>query len=106
MALLDGSFIQLWNNVNTGSSFLEFANPTEYPAIDLGGPELSLDDPDSSFSSVGLPYYKEELLSSWSDPSFVYNVGMPSNTNFSQDSVTDMKPTGFGWHANIVYKGP
>lgn len=96
MALLDGSFIQLWNNVNTGSSFLEFANPTEYPAIDLGGPELSLDDPDSSFSSVGLPYYKEELLSSWSDPSFVYNVGMPSNTNFSQDSVTDMKPTGFG----------
>lgn len=95
MALTDGAFIQLWNNVNTNSSFVEFASSTEFPDIDLGGPDFPIDDLSTPLSSVGMPYYKEELLSSWSDPSLIFNVGMPANM-IDNENITDLKPAAFG----------
>lgn len=98
MALSDGAFIQLWNNSNTNSLFLEYPNPTEFPVIDICGAPMDIDDTSLPLSSIGMPYYKEELLSSWSDPHFVFETGMPS-CPIATDTLVDMKPTDFGGYA-------
>lgn len=98
MALSDGSYVQLWNNSNSSSNFTEFPNPMEFPVMDMSGPLIDIDDHSAPLSSVGMPYYKEELLSSWSDPNFVFDTGMPA-VPISTDSLVDIKPTGFGGYA-------
>lgn len=98
IALSDGAFIQLWNNSNSSSQFSEFPNPTEFPVMDMGGVHIDVDDMRVPLSSVGMPYYKEELLSSWSDPNFVFETGMPA-TPITTDLFVDMKPTDFGGYA-------
>ena len=98
MALSDGTFVQLWNNSDTSSLFLEYPNPSGFPVVDAGGTPMDVDDTSVPISSVGMPYYKEELLSSWSDPNFVFETGMPSCA-ISTDSLVDMKPTDFGGYA-------
>lgn len=98
LALSDGAFIQLWNNSNSSSQFLEYPNPTEFPVMDIGGVPFNVDDENIPISSVGMPYYKEELLSSWSDPNFVFETGMPASS-ITTDTLVDMKPTDFGGYA-------
>lgn len=98
MAISDGAFVQLWNNSNSASQFLEFPSPMEFPVMDMGGTALDLDDTRVPLSSVGMPYYKEELLSSWSDPSFVFETGMPASP-IATELLVDLKPTDFGGYA-------
>lgn len=80
VALSDESgFVHLWSSASPAGGFTEFAYPLEFPS---GGQEplvpVGVDDYSTPLSVVGMPYYKEELLSSWSDPRFVFDTGMPA----------------------------
>jgi PAB-dependent poly(A)-specific ribonuclease subunit 2 len=66
--------IHLWGSPSK-VHFPEYSNPTEFPDTAIPPPVMdwSLDTP---LSTVGMPYYKENLLSGW--PShMVFDVGTP-----------------------------
>ncbi|KAL7770324.1 hypothetical protein CFE70_000257 [Pyrenophora teres f. teres 0-1] len=76
IALADSnSHIHLWGSP-TKVHFPEYSNPTEF-ADQHVPPQVSMDwSPDKPLNTVGMPYYKEQLLSSW--PShLVFEVGAP-----------------------------
>lgn len=100
LALADGPYIQLWDNHHQendeslpSSTFNEFCAPTDFPVdpsvytssqvSSIVPPQptyFDIDDFDTPLSSIGLPYYKEELVSSWAvEPGMrmVFDVGMP-----------------------------
>ncbi|KAF2020982.1 PAB-dependent poly(A)-specific ribonuclease subunit PAN2 [Aaosphaeria arxii CBS 175.79] len=91
-ALSDTSFnIRLWGSPSK-VHFPEYSNPTEFadPAIPPPSMDWSLDTP---LSTIGMPYYKEHLLSGW--PShMVFEVGAPSpkidNTILNNMTRTEM----------------
>lgn len=80
--------IQLWGGPATTSgvgsvNFTDFSAPLDYPTSDLSKTMMmspfDVDDYSRSLASIGMPYYKEELLSSWSDPkSRIFDTGMPA----------------------------
>ncbi|ORY62658.1 exonuclease [Pseudomassariella vexata] len=82
VALADGEFnIHLWGSVSK-IHFAELANPVEF--AQSGGPMPSLDWNDNTpLSSVGMPYYREVLLSAWPRDS-VYEVGAPPTKEDTQ----------------------
>ncbi|KAI1777276.1 PAB-dependent poly(A)-specific ribonuclease subunit PAN2 [Hypoxylon cercidicola] len=67
-------FIHLWGSPNK-MHFAEFATPIEL-AEPTPGPRLEFDSPDTSLSTVGMPYYREVLLSAWPN-NMVTEVGAP-----------------------------
>lgn len=96
LALTEGPYIQLWSNQDetavTNASFNEFSNPMEFPVdpatytqpiSSIAPPSpayIDIDDENVPLSTVGLPYYKDELLSSWAiEPGMpmIFNEGMP-----------------------------
>ncbi|ANB14502.1 Pan2p [Sugiyamaella lignohabitans] len=71
-------YIHLWSNtVNPSASFSEFSAPLDFPTSQDPPLHFGVDD-DVSLATVGMPYYKEELLSSWSNEDMVFKLGMPS----------------------------
>lgn len=101
-------FVQLWTNDTTSqkqSTFAEFPGPIEFPTDNQDEyiPQLDLDDLSTPLSSIGLPYYKSELLSSWSDR-LVFNSGMPP-AKIGPDVLDNMKTSGFvGYATNPKHK--
>ncbi|XXG95724.1 poly(A)-specific ribonuclease [Hypoxylon texense] len=67
-------FIHLWGSPNK-LHFAEFATPIEL-AEPTPGPRLEFDSLDTSLSTVGMPYYREVLLSAWPN-NMVTEVGAP-----------------------------
>ena len=62
--------LHLWSYANNDTqSFTNFPNPIEQPDLDLmmmqNLPRVSIDDESYPLSSVGLPYYKDFLLSNY-----------------------------------------
>ncbi|CAN6606610.1 Pan2p-PAN3 deadenylation complex catalytic subunit Pan2p [Trichomonascus vanleenenianus] len=93
MALTDtDGFVQLWSTETAATpQFTEYPVPMEFPTVQDAGYVLDdVNDPQVPLSSVGMPYYKEELLSSWSDPSYVFEVGMPP-AKIDQDVMNNLK---------------
>ncbi|KAI4925267.1 poly(A)-specific ribonuclease [Alternaria conjuncta] len=76
IALADSnSHIHLWGSP-TKVHFPEYSNPTETADHNVPPPPQMDWSPDTPLSTVGMPYYKEQLLSSW--PShLVFEVGAP-----------------------------
>ncbi|KAF2837605.1 PAB-dependent poly(A)-specific ribonuclease subunit PAN2 [Patellaria atrata CBS 101060] len=74
-ALSDGhAGIHLWGSP-AKMQFTEYSNPTEFPDTPLPVPSVDW-QPDTPLSTVGIPYYRETLLSAW--PShMVFEVGAP-----------------------------
>lgn len=111
MVLTDSEgFLQLWANStgpSSGTGFSEFPVPLELPTAGADS-AIVIDAPyfDSTpLSAVGMPYYKEELLSSWSDPNFVFNTGMPAPA-IDADIVAALKPGEVGSFAPYKKRRP
>ncbi|KAF2737040.1 PAB-dependent poly(A)-specific ribonuclease subunit PAN2 [Polyplosphaeria fusca] len=87
--------IHLWGSP-TKVHFPEYSNPTEFADHDIPPPSMDW-SPETPLSTVGMPYYKEHLLSSW--PShLVYEVGAPPAKIDSQ-ILTSMTRTDMGFFA-------
>ncbi|KAI6082233.1 PAB-dependent poly(A)-specific ribonuclease subunit PAN2 [Hypoxylon rubiginosum] len=67
-------YIHLWGSPNK-MHFAEFATPIEL-AEPTPGPRLEFDSLDTSLSTVGMPYYREVLLSAWPN-NMITEVGAP-----------------------------
>ncbi|KAH7135765.1 PAB-dependent poly(A)-specific ribonuclease subunit PAN2 [Dendryphion nanum] len=95
-ALSDTSFnMRLWGSPNK-VHFPEYSNPTEFADSPLPPPTMdwSLDTP---LSTVGMPYYKEHLLSGW--PShMVFEVGAPP-AKIDSTILNNMTRTDIGFFA-------
>lgn len=99
LALADGPYVQLWNNrklivitlflllhlMNTQNLLnfqliLLYISQSHSPLSDEPPPYIDIDDDSVPLSAIGMPYYKDELLSSWSqEPGMpmIFNEGMP-----------------------------
>ncbi|OTB09293.1 hypothetical protein M426DRAFT_77218 [Hypoxylon sp. CI-4A] len=79
IALADGDcFIHLWGSPNK-IHFAEFPTPIETADSGPGpvaAPRIDFDDLDTPLSSVGMPYYREVLLSAWPSNA-ITEVGAP-----------------------------
>lgn len=75
LAITDGfCYIHLWGSP-VRMHFTEYSNPTEFPDHVLPPPSLEMSS-DTPLNTVGLPYYRETLLSAW--PShMIFEVGAP-----------------------------
>ncbi|KAI2469613.1 PAB-dependent poly(A)-specific ribonuclease subunit PAN2 [Annulohypoxylon bovei var. microspora] len=75
VVLADGDcYIHLWGSPNK-IHFAEFPTPIE--TADSGtGPRIEFDTPDTPLSTVGMPYYREVLLSAWPS-NMVTEIGAP-----------------------------
>lgn len=110
LALADGPEIQLWNNRSDDSgSFNEFAAPIDFPvdpAASITQPAyIDIDDESVPLSSVGMPYYKDELLSSWSQQPgmpMVFEEGMPQQ-RMPFDVLTQIKAAATSKHSSISH---
>ncbi|RYP44071.1 hypothetical protein DL768_009430 [Monosporascus sp. mg162] len=76
IALADGDYnIHLWGS-RSKIHFAEFATPVEF--ADAAEPTPQLDwNIDTPLSSIGLPYYREVLLSAWPSNIAITEVGAP-----------------------------
>ena len=96
LALADADCsIQLWGSPSK-LHFAEFSNPVEFP--DVPSVPAPMDwDSDTPLSSVGLPYYREQLLSAW--PSHLtFEVGH-APPKIDPDILASMTMTEFGGYA-------
>lgn len=119
LALTDGAYVQLWSNSADDPTFNEFAAPLDFPVdpavytqpissmIPAQPRRIDIDDDSTPLSAIGLPYYKDELLSSWSiEPGMpmVFDEGMPPaklppdvlrqlQAAINDNSSTDIHPT-------------
>jgi PAB-dependent poly(A)-specific ribonuclease subunit 2 len=95
-ALADSnSHIHLWGSPSK-VHFPEYSNPTEFADHPLPTPSMdwSLDTP---LNTVGMPYYKETLLSSW--PShMIFEVGAPP-AKIDSAILSNMTRTDIGFFA-------
>lgn len=98
MTLTDSEgFVQLWTNGSGAASFAEFPGPIEFPTSQEDYlHQIDVDDLSTPLSTAGMPYYKDELLSSWSDP-LVFNTGMPP-PKISKEILENSKSRG-----NVTY---
>ncbi|OLL26919.1 PAB-dependent poly(A)-specific ribonuclease subunit PAN2 [Neolecta irregularis DAH-3] len=67
--------LQLWGN-NDKPRFSQFPAPTEWPDVVPIEKTISINS-DEPLNSIGMPYYREELLSSW-PTHMIFEVGKPS----------------------------
>lgn len=68
--------LYLWSADNT-SHFNNFSKPVDYPVepdYDRTKAVFNINDMDKPLNSVGMPYYKESLLSNWPDE-LIFKVG-------------------------------
>ncbi|KAI1813850.1 PAB-dependent poly(A)-specific ribonuclease subunit PAN2 [Poronia punctata] len=76
IALADGDcFIHLWGSP-TKIHFTEFPRPVETADTPAPVPSTNFDDYDTPLSAVGMPYYREVLLSAWPS-NMICEVGAP-----------------------------
>ncbi|KAI2772765.1 PAB-dependent poly(A)-specific ribonuclease subunit PAN2 [Daldinia loculata] len=75
IALADADcYIHLWGSPSK-IHFAEFPTPIE--TADSGtGPRIEFDSPDAPLSAVGMPYYREVLLSAWPS-NMITEIGAP-----------------------------
>lgn len=75
LALADAdSILQLWGKPDK-IKFTEISNPVEWASVPSQTPAVEFNE-HTPLSSVGMPYYREQLLSAW--PShLIYEVGKP-----------------------------
>ncbi|KZF21116.1 hypothetical protein L228DRAFT_269516 [Xylona heveae TC161] len=92
LALTDGDcFLHLWGS-RSKIHFAELSSPTELadPVVPLQPLDWSIDTP---LHSIGLPYYRDTLLSSW--PShLVFEVGNPPS-KLDPDILATMTASGY-----------
>ncbi|KAI9702842.1 MAG: poly(A)-specific ribonuclease [Candelina mexicana] len=96
LALADGDCsIHLWGSP-AKIHFAEFSNPTEFE--DSSAPPSSVDwTAETPLSSIGMPYYREQLLSAW--PSYLtFEVGNPP-PRVDPEVLISMTPADFGGYA-------
>ncbi|KAK6354956.1 poly(A)-specific ribonuclease [Orbilia brochopaga] len=75
LALADAdAILQLWGKPDK-MRFTELSNPVEWPSAPTPRPNIDFNE-NTPLSAVGMPYYREPLLSAW--PShMVFDVGKP-----------------------------
>ncbi|KAH0559633.1 hypothetical protein GP486_003846 [Trichoglossum hirsutum] len=98
LALADADCsIHLWGSPEK-LRFSEFSNPTELPDVPASLPPIEW-TAETPLSSIGLPYYREQLLSAW--PShLIFEVGSPP-AKIDPDILSSMTSTDFGgWAPN------
>lgn len=69
--------VQVWGTPEA-STFTEFGRPVEWadsPLDTLG--VINVDEEDTPLNSIGMPYYREKLLSAWPSD-MIFNVGAPT----------------------------
>ncbi|KAF2262002.1 PAB-dependent poly(A)-specific ribonuclease subunit PAN2 [Lojkania enalia] len=95
-ALSDSScHIHLWGSPSK-VHFPEYGNQTDFADAAIPPPNMDW-APDTPLSSVGMPYYKEPLLSSW--PShLIYEVGAPPS-KIDSAILNSMNRTDIGFFA-------
>lgn len=83
--------LQLWSQKSM-PLFSEFSTPLEWPNMHVNVPDVRI-DVDTPLNIIGMPYYREELFSSW--PShLVYDIGkIPCTLN--PDTISNMKTVEF-----------
>ncbi|GAP92580.2 putative PAB-dependent poly -specific ribonuclease subunit PAN2 [Rosellinia necatrix] len=77
VALADNDYsIHLWGSPSK-IHFTEFGRPVETADAPSAVPRIDFDTWDSPLSSVGMPYYREQLLSAWPGNMITGVVGLP-----------------------------
>ncbi|KAI9886097.1 MAG: hypothetical protein M1823_002115 [Watsoniomyces obsoletus] len=96
LALADADcFIQLWGSPSK-IRFAEMVSPTEFSAVRSVRTSIEWSS-HSQLNAVGMPYYREQLLSAW--PShLVFEIGAPP-VKIDPDILASMAPTDFGGYA-------
>ncbi|EPS41531.1 hypothetical protein H072_4574 [Dactylellina haptotyla CBS 200.50] len=96
LALADAdAILQLWGKPDK-IRFTELSNPVEWASVPTPLPNVDI-GPDSALSMVGMPYYREQLLSAW--PShMVFEVGKPP-PKIDSDILAKMKMHDFVGYA-------
>ncbi|QSL66214.1 hypothetical protein MERGE_000589 [Pneumocystis wakefieldiae] len=83
--------LQLWSQ-KPAPKFSEFSIPLEWPNIPTNIPDIQIHE-DTPLNVIGMPYYREELFSSW-PAHLVYDVGkIPCVLN--PDIISNMKTLEF-----------
>ncbi|KAK9447889.1 ubiquitin carboxyl-terminal hydrolase-domain-containing protein [Limtongia smithiae] len=89
--------VHIWGTPDS-TQFTEYSRPTEYAdAVMDGGPPVNIDDDSTSLSTVGMPYYRDKLLSAWPGD-MVFNAAKPAEP-IAPDILASMKPVAFGAYA-------
>ncbi|KAI4159216.1 MAG: hypothetical protein LQ342_006736 [Letrouitia transgressa] len=91
-----GNVIQIWGNSRSKLHFSESQVATEFGDDTVPLPPMAFDS-DAPFSTIGMPFYKEKLLSAWSED-LVYEVGFVS-PKIDPDVIKHMTPTSIGLRA-------
>ncbi|KAI9840489.1 MAG: poly(A)-specific ribonuclease [Sclerophora amabilis] len=96
LALADADCsIHLWGSPSK-LHFSELSNPTEFADTPTTPPSIDWTS-ETPLSSIGLPYYREQLLSSW--PShLIFEIGAPP-AKVDPDVLSSMTLTEFGGYA-------
>ncbi|KAL8786647.1 MAG: hypothetical protein Q9213_002676 [Squamulea squamosa] len=95
LAELDGS-VQIWAGSPDNLRFTESAVPIEFADEVFPLPYMDIDS-DIPFSVIGMPYYREKLLSAWSDDQ-IYEVGFPP-PKIDPEVLKNMTPSAIGFRA-------
>ncbi|KAG5519468.1 hypothetical protein PMAC_002095 [Pneumocystis sp. 'macacae'] len=91
--------VQLWSQKRV-PHFSEFSGSLEWPDASVHVPNVRIHS-DTPLNVIGMPYYREELLSFW--PShLVYDVGKVSHI-LDQDALSNMKMVDFVGYS--IYNG-
>ncbi|KAL8736688.1 MAG: hypothetical protein Q9166_000054 [cf. Caloplaca sp. 2 TL-2023] len=95
LADIDG-VIQIWAASLDKLRFTESAAPTEFAGDVFPLPFMGI-DADIPFSAVGMPYYREKLLSVWPEDQ-IYELGFPP-PRIDPDVIKHMAPSSIGFRA-------
>ncbi|KAI4288736.1 MAG: hypothetical protein L6R35_002003 [Caloplaca aegaea] len=97
-ALADnGGVIQIWALDRSHLRYTEHAAPPEFADEDFAPPSIGIDS-DLPLNTVGMPYYREKLLSAWSeDP--IYEVGFPP-PRVDPEVLKNLLPSAVGYRAS------
>lgn len=88
--------IHLWGSPSK-MQFAEYSNPTVF-ADTTPTPTTTIDwPPDSRLNDIGMPYYREVLLSAW-PPTMVFDVGAPP-PKIDPGVLANLKRSEFGSYA-------
>ncbi|KAK7208564.1 PAB-dependent poly(A)-specific ribonuclease subunit PAN2 [Myxozyma melibiosi] len=89
--------VQVWGTPEA-STFTEFGRPIEWadPPLDTG-PSIKLEDEDVPLNSVGMPYYREKLLSAWPGD-MIFDCGRTSSP-IDPEILATMKTVDFVGYA-------
>jgi len=84
--------IALWGS-QAKMQFTEYSKPTEFPDPPLAVKHLDWSS-DVPLNVIGMPYYREALLSGWPN-SLVHEVGAPPS-KFDQACLVSLRPSDYG----------